>query len=850
MHLTEGYVEYRGSGGTGEDDVVFFDETIDFQGLAFGAATQFTLTSEDDAAYITPTNPTAFSSKMKPFAFADYCEGFGYLPFFDTDGCINERDHVKEYFLFLTFDESLQNGDTYTLNLPLYFNSENANIDFTFADNAGFSPVVHVNNVGYVTDAPAKYAYLCTWQGAGGALDLENYVGNAFHLIDIDEEITQYTGEITFRAAPDAVETLQENPAETPVRNFNRSVVLECDFSDFFEPGTYRLCAEGIGCGYEFTIGCAALKPAYTTAMQGLYHNRSGIALTAEYTDTPRPAPHRPGVTPGFAGRLKYTATTVCEVSNADASVDDLALWNAGVQGDLEAWGWYQDAGDWDAYRRHSDVPAKLLFAYEYFPENFSDGGLSIPENANGQPDILDEARWLLRFYKRLKDETEAKEWTTGGVPGARIFGDLWGEDLPGGIGRGSWQDNDRTWMVSGEDALTTFFYAGAAAHYAWLLQREGLTDTEGIDWQTEAENAFAWANADYDAVFVCHAESIGELKNYAAAALFRLTGADVYETAYLSSFTETEPDFFGAMQGRQGYGSYIYVRTEGANAAAVATAENLIESTADLFLLNLTESRAMRWGGNPFFPMLVGQGTTPLVFEGIVGYAHLRDKEDAKAGDYLKYLHTTADYFLGTNPLNTTWMTGLGENQPREVFHLDSWYGSTGNYAAGIIPYGPWLNQDLFGVVGPFNNVWPYDKVSPAIDLWPGHERWFNQRYAPLAAEFTIDQNTVNAAVLYGTLSGAAGCTDVTSVDEIGDTGDSRVTVFPNPSAGVFRLHFAENLNVKELRMTDIAGRLVLQKTSDFNILSLAEMPVGVYFTELRGDDFRVVKKLLLQRR
>jgi len=162
--------------------------------------------------------------------------------------------------------------------------------------------------------------------------------------------------------------------------------------------------------------------------MSGIFQNRSGIEIPAGLSNQPRPADHNPLETPGFEDRLFYTTTTICEVSDADASVDDIDIWESGKMGNLDAWGWYQDAGDWDAYLRHMKVPSKLLFTYDAFPENFEDGQLDLVERENAIPDILDEARWLLRFYKRLKDETEENVVTwkiVGAVPVKLTNGDL-----------------------------------------------------------------------------------------------------------------------------------------------------------------------------------------------------------------------------------------------------------------------------------------------------------------------------------------------------------------------------------------------------------------------------------------
>ena len=38
-------------------------------------------------------------------------------------------------------------------------------------------------------------------------------------------------------------------------------------------------------------------------------------------------------------------------------------------------------------------------------------------------------------------------------------------------------------------------------------------------------------------------------------------------------------------------------------------------------------------------------------------------------------------------------------------------------------------------------------------IDQWPGNERWFDNRCAPMTSEFTVHQNNCYAAAAFGWL-------------------------------------------------------------------------------------------------
>jgi hypothetical protein len=174
--------------------------------------------------------------------------------------------------------------------------------------------------------------------------------------------------------------------------------------------------------------------------------------------------------------------------------------------------------------------------------------------------------------------------------------------------------------------------------------------------------------------------------------------------------------------------------------------------ATADALAIESAPKRALRWAGNWYMPMLVGHQTTPLALQVAVGYTLVRDSDPAKATRYLGALYTTADYFLGCNALNMTWVTGLGPRHPRQVFDMDAWYNGKGEFHPGLIPYGPWRKEKSEGQ-GPWDVAWPHKTVYPSIDAWPGNERWFDNRCSPMNSEFTIHQNTAPAAAFFGVL-------------------------------------------------------------------------------------------------
>jgi endoglucanase len=832
VHFDDGYVQHHSIGQISEEDLVFVNplNVIDAT-----LVTNYQLTSSDDINYTTFQNPIDIGRKSKGTEFASKCEDWGYIEYFDDIGCLNTSpDHAKEHWMYLFLPYDMEQGKNYTLTTSSLSTNENT-FTFIFNSNLLRSDAVHVNQIGYSTEAPQKFGYIYNWMGDRGSLDLSNYGDAMFRIVDQTTLEIVFSGTIAFRKDSASVESAYTN--ETPGGNFLGAEVYECDFSAFSTPGNYTLAVDGIGCSYPFEILCNAKQEPFQYVMQGIYQNRSGIALEGSYAQN-RPAPHNVLITPGFAGKLKYTTTKYCDASNGDASENDKELWEAGIQGDLtETWGWYQDAGDWDGYLRHMKIPTYLMFLYENFTTNFGDGELEIPESGNAQPDILDEARWLLRFYKRLKDELISKEWGTGGVGGSRIMGDLWGGEVAlDGTGRGSWQDTTRTWIVSGEDAFSTFWYAGVAAHYAFCLNKAGLNDVEGIDWQVESINAYNWAQSNLPLGEVCHDFKLNQLRMYAAASLYKLTGETIYNTQFISDFNAesiTEDD--SELTDVRAFGSWQYVTLPDSiesNAAIRSTAASSIEATADFQLTTeLNDGRACRWGGNFFFPMVVGQGTTPIINEGIMGYALLRNTNPTKAYEFLKTMHNTADYFLGNNPLNTTWITGLGEKSPVGIFHIDSWYSSSGGVRRGVVPYGPW-RREYYSPYGSWRNDWPALTTYPDYEQFPGHERWFDQRIAPLGCEFTVDQTNLFSAFLYGSLS----CEQeiISSAKEEASL-KKDFKIFPNPTNSKIYLDGKLESILKVTLLNIMGAEIDLTYDKNNHSINLEKLESGIYFINIK---------------
>jgi hypothetical protein len=860
VHFKDGYAIHHLRGQQRTDESVVADPLNEASAMLPGS---YSIISANDENYTTARQPVAIGRKSKGTEFAWLCDSY-------SNGCINTHpDYAKEHWIYLFLPSALQTSKIYTINLAGLAAGANS-FTFTYNELRLHSDAIHVNNIGYSTAATQKYAYLYHWMGDKGSLDLSAFNNKPFRIADSATGNTVFTGSIQFRKSKTNAETGQTG--DTPGNNFSGADVYEMDFSSFNIPGNYILVVDGMGASFPFKIDADVFREPFYWTMKGLYQNRSGIQLLPQYTGHPRPAPHNTALTPGFANRLKYSSIRYFDLTDADNSPADKPTIEAGFKGNLTAtYGWYQDAGDWDTYYTHSHVAAHLLFLYEAGRNKFTDNELNIPESGNGIPDLLDEATWQLRFYKRLKDEIKSRGWGTGGVGGARVMGDLWGGDTRAdGSTKGSWEDTDRDWYVTGEDPWTTYKYAALAAQFDFILRSENLTDPLGVDWRKEATDAYKWAKAntrtgDENEHF---GVQLKHVRMYAAAALYRLTGTAAYHDDFKQVANAVIENSIDMGYSDLAFGAWIYLQmpaNRNTDAALLNKIRQAANATAETQLMNGAGSRACRWGGDLNFPMLVGQPTTPMVTAGVYGYISNTVSNPARAIDNLAALHTTADYFLGTNPLNITWISGVGDRYPVGIFHLDWWYSGNASVIKGVVPYGPWRVQD-FGPLGPWNPNWAYNdkngnpRIYPAnINDWPGHERWFDQRTSPLTCEFTIHQNTVIAAFVYGFLTKNKVTKTIVDVPAYTDssvvvTPADKLKVYPNPAKNALRVAWPANTAISYITINDSSGKLVYKNKSVSNMqtslgINTSYYARGIYLIKVQtvtGDVY--ISKMLIE--
>ncbi|MCO1576826.1 glycoside hydrolase family 9 protein [Crossiella sp. SN42] len=171
----------------------------------------------------------------------------------------------------------------------------------------------------------------------------------------------------------------------------SRDHVHLADFSALRTLGTGYTLAVGDQVSLPFDLLARPYENLRRDALHYFFHNRSGIPIEAAYVGAAhaRPAGHL-----DIAPNRGDTAVP-CLPGTCDYSLD--------VRG-----GWY-DAGDHGKYVVNGALAAwQLLDLYErsrsrWDATGLRDGLLRIPEQRNGVPDVLDEARWQLEFLLRMQ---------------------------------------------------------------------------------------------------------------------------------------------------------------------------------------------------------------------------------------------------------------------------------------------------------------------------------------------------------------------------------------------------------------------------------------------------------------
>ena len=459
------------------------------------------------------------------------------------DIALPATEFPTRHYIYLPLSTSLESGRTYTLHLPDLNLNEDA-VTFLFDSKLTRSEAIHVNHIGYRPDDPVKHAFLSVWLGNGGPHSFGNNL--PFQLVNHETNEVVHRGSVSDVWPADRPEQMKRK------QNHSLTDVVRIDFSEFVQSGTYRVSVEGIGCSYPFTIIPMIWEEPFLIAMKGFYHQRSGLALRAPYTDFTRPRPYHPN--DGL--KVYASAVTLMETRNGLNLLGESSNFGAlnenvtAITVD-NAWGGYFDAADWDRRIQHLSSSRSHLELLELFPSYFTDLSLNIPESGDAIPDLLDEALFNIDCYRRLQ------------TPEGGIRGGIEAAEHPV-KGETSWLESLRV-MTYAPGPWSSYMYVNVAARAAYLLKP--YDEERASILQQSALRAWQWAEVNceqFQGKYGKHPRwnEVVDERNLAALELYRLTAEKKWHDRFVedSIFAMANPAD-QSQSGRQRDAAFLYAR-------------------------------------------------------------------------------------------------------------------------------------------------------------------------------------------------------------------------------------------------------------------------------------------------
>ncbi len=676
----------------------------------------YSVISTNDPNYATPQKPKTVYRKSKPSDLAM----IGQYKF----------DSPTENVVYLEMPTPLTSGKSYEISFP---NSGLPLQKFAFDPTRVRSEAVHVSQVGFRPDDPAKVAFLSCWLGNGGGLKYEDRL--PFTVFD------EATGKAVFEGLTVLSKAATDKTEDAYKKNYNGTDVYEMDFTALTQPGKYRVSVRTVGCSYPFEIADDAWRKAFVVAARGFYHQRSGIAIGEPYTTYKRPRSFHPD-----DGLKVYASTTPIMDTGNGLNQKDSNFGNL-VKGRTDqivtnAWGGYMDAGDWDRRIQHLKSTSLLLELAELFPDYFGVLSLNIPESGNGLPDIVNEALFNLDFFRRLQ------------TPEGGIRGGIESSEHPR-RGEASFQES-LTVLTYAPDILSSYFYAGVAARAArWLApQHAELADK----YRTSALRAMRWAEQDREreekAYLMAKHPAVSDTRNFAAAELFRLTGEPEWNRLFLATTIFKTADavpayHFDSLE--QYDGAWVYARTDRPGM------DETVKQCCRQALLKGADERAesgkrtgFHWTKHPYGPVVYGALSSPENAVNIVR-AHVLTGDPK----YLRALVLASQTGAGANPVNMCYTTGVGQKFPRHPLQLD--HRITHQPPPPGLTVGGPMDNDNKGLKDPFIGPFAGSVFCPTYTQWPALEAFWDVFWDPMVCEYTVHKPMAGHAYVWGYLAARA---------------------------------------------------------------------------------------------
>jgi len=550
---------------------------------------------------------------------------------------------------------------------------ENASLSAR-TDVLRLSPAIHVNQEGYVPAFPKK-AMIGYYLGDLGEMPIPAEAG--FTLRDVR------SGKEVFRGALVRRPDVGQNTLPMPYQE-----VLVADFTDFKTPGEYQLVVDGLGASLPFLIDEGIAMGFARTYALGLYGQRCGCSNDLPYTRFIHAACHlAPAQIPSPQSDSQFTFTwSKIEGYAAQPSPDNppqvapkltsesAQLFPFVRKGVVNVSGGHHDAGDYSKYTMNSaELLHYLMFAADSVPGLAQLDDLGIPESGDGVPDVLQEAKWEADFLAKLQDSDGGfyflvypmtREYESGVLPEK-------------GDAQVVWPKNTSVTAASVAALAQAASSPGMKKHYPEAAAKYLRQAEAGWMFLTAAIAKYGKDGAYQKITFYSDHYAHNDELVWAACELYLATGSSIYHEQLLKWLPNpADPATFrwGWWRMSESWGNAIR------SYAFAARSGRLPKEKLDARYLDICEGQviaaaedALGWSrkhayATPFpLPTKKTRGGGwyfSLDQASDLAVAWLIDPKPA----YLDALVGAMNYEAGTNPVNVTFLTGLGVKRQREV--------------------------------------------------------------------------------------------------------------------------------------------------------------------------------------
>ncbi len=271
------------------------------------------------------------------------------------------------------------------------------------ADPLRFNPAIHVNQEGYLPAFPKK-ALVGYYLGNAGEMPV---AATNFSLVDTSSGAAVFQGSLIQRR--DVGFTYTPTPYQS---------VYEADFSGFTTPGEYRVVVPGMGASLRFRIDEGTAMAFARTYALGLLEQRSGFDVAMPFTRFTHAADHTApaGVPVNDAAPYDFTWQTVANYAtevNSDnppqiaprLTSPSAQLFPFVNQGPIDVTGGHFEAANYSKVTWNmAQVVHVLMFAADSLPGVAALDNLGLPESGDGISDVLQEAKWEADALAKLQD--------------------------------------------------------------------------------------------------------------------------------------------------------------------------------------------------------------------------------------------------------------------------------------------------------------------------------------------------------------------------------------------------------------------------------------------------------------